>query len=161
VLKEHALSDASEESVEVMSACVCRKATGIRRVRRVGGAVEGAAGIHVARVFHISHLRVGQSDSVFRLRRADVELVRDAVPVRERGDACALDVGGERRRVGLTELSEDALVSLDGGGGVRFGGGVFRGGSGFNGGADGCEAECGDRGEEVQFQFHIVSKTQG
>lgn len=152
----HAQAGATEECVEEVS-CRIGGATGIRRLRSVSvDAIEGAAGIHVARVFHTSHLRVGVGESAAFFRRADVVLGADAGPVRSlRADAFALDVGGERRRVGPTELSELALVSLDGGGGGRLGGGVFlRGGGSVEVAcADECDANCGDR-ECAECRFH-------
>lgn len=135
---KHALAGATEECREagndVRRPIVCRGCRGVRFVRPVGGR-------HV-------RLRTSHAGIAVVLRRADVELVRGAGPVRSlRADAVALDGGGERDAfiVGGVEQSKGALVCLLDGGGVRFGGGVLRGGVHVFRGADGCDGHKGDR----------------
>ncbi len=154
---ERAQAGAAEECREVVVSACFRSATSIRSVRRVRRAVEGAAGIHVARVvLHQASLRVG-GDGAIVLRRAHFVVARVADPVGDGGVARVLvGDGGDRRAVGGVELGELALVGLlDGGGGADFG--VLRGGVHVCVCADECDGRDGDRESEcAECRFHGI-----
>lgn len=127
----HALAGAAEECVEVVSARVCRSATGV--VRRV---------CHVAD--HHASLRVG-GDVAFILRRIHV-LIAHAGPGSDRGVAGVLVDDGEREAT-LVGLLEEFLLTgvVDDGadvGGVRGGDCIAAGAECHHDDRDDCECGC-------------------